>query len=239
MAVRLKYAGVDPATIDVHEDIASSLDDAVRQDARAPLRPPHLHRPSRAEDDPGRPRPREGVLGMNWRRETKPSSGTTSRTARTTPTSASGASLRRAAGGPVLEVGCGTGRVTLDLARDAAITSWASTSSRRSSRRCASAPRALVLEAACRGRRCARRSTSRASSHWSSSRCRRSSFWPTADERHRGARSACGATLAPRGLIALAIVEGDLGLPGTAGFDLASRSPTWRRSTAGSTRACR
>ena len=51
------------------------------------------------------------------RRAERRRSGTTSSAAPTPPTSRSGASWPTASGGPVLDVGAGTGRVTLDLAR--------------------------------------------------------------------------------------------------------------------------
>ena len=45
MAVRLKYAGVDPSLIKVEPDISTALDKAIRSSAprRNPLRLPHLH----------------------------------------------------------------------------------------------------------------------------------------------------------------------------------------------------
>ena len=89
-----------------------------RRRARAPLRPPHLHRPARAAQAALLPRPGEGVLASEasdrrrhaviwhdvecggyegdlelWRE------------------------LAGSAEGPILDLGCGTGRVALDLAR--------------------------------------------------------------------------------------------------------------------------
>ena len=113
LALRMKYAGVDPARLRVVEELEAGLDAALARRRGAALRPPHLHGAARAARAAGPPRPGEGVLAVTvpahvvwhdvecggydadlalWRE------------------------LAREAGGPVLDVGAGTGRVALRLA---------------------------------------------------------------------------------------------------------------------------
>ena len=106
-----------------------------RRRARAAVRPPHLHRAARAAHAARRPRAGEGVLGVS-------ADGRPRRTEAAViwhdvecgclraPTCASGSDLAAACGGPVLDLGCGTGRVALHLAPPRATRSSASTSTR-------------------------------------------------------------------------------------------------------------
>ena len=133
MAVRLKYAGIDPALISVRPGIAASLDEAV---AAAPGRLfalPTYTALLELRTLLVRSRPGEGVLGMRAMRDEAV-------IWHDVECGAYAADLplwrELAAGrsGPVLEIGCGTGRVALDLARDGhAVTG--STTTRRWSRR--------------------------------------------------------------------------------------------------------
>ena len=112
LALRLKYAGVDPERIHVVDDLEAGARRRAGGRRRAALRRAHLHRAARAARAAGPPRPGAGVLAMStrdvvwhdlecggydadlplWRE------------------------LAREAAGGVLDVGAGTGRVALDLA---------------------------------------------------------------------------------------------------------------------------
>ena len=109
LALRMKYAGLDPARIHVVDELERGLDAALG-DGDGPLYVVPTYTALlelRELLDP--PRPGGGVLAMTSPRT---SSGTTSSAAATTPTCRCGASSRGEADG-VLDVGAGTGRVAL------------------------------------------------------------------------------------------------------------------------------
>ena len=83
LALRMKYAGLDPSRIHVVDDARTGPRPRPAGRRRPALRRPHLHRAARAAETPHPPRPGGGLLAM-----TSPStpSGTTSSAAATTPT---------------------------------------------------------------------------------------------------------------------------------------------------------
>ena len=84
-----------------------------RRGRRPAVRPAHLHGAARASHPALAARPGADATGRELRRP----SGTRSSAVATRRTSPSGRSWRTGADGPVLELGCGTGRVALHLAR--------------------------------------------------------------------------------------------------------------------------
>ena len=71
MALRLKYAGWPEERIVVEPGIERLPGPGGRRRARAPLRPPHLHRPARAAQTALIPRPGQGVLAMTERQASR------------------------------------------------------------------------------------------------------------------------------------------------------------------------
>lgn len=129
--------------------------------------------------------------------------------------------LAASAGGPVLEVGCGTGRVSLALAREGHHVlgvdiepAFVAALRERAEARCLEAAAEVgdVRELDVEGEFAL-----------VAVPMQTLQLLSDADERI-AALAAMRQVLSPRGLIALAIVEGDLGA-GTAGFDLASPIP--------------
>ena len=129
LAVRLKYAGIDPARIHVQADLAAALREAAGNRRggvrihRAAVRAADLHGDARAARAAGGARGGEQrVVVSASQGASAVASGTTSSAAPTAPTCRCGASSPAAAraGAPseaVLDIGAGTGRVALDLAR--------------------------------------------------------------------------------------------------------------------------
>ena len=120
MALRLKYAGW-PEDADRGRAARStrSLDRAVAEAPEAALRAAHLHRAARAAQAAWTGLAKESRRAESRRPDEEPSSGTTSSAAPTRPTWRSGRAWRTAAGGPILDLGCGTGRVALAPRRGA------------------------------------------------------------------------------------------------------------------------
>ena len=119
LALRMKYAGVDPARLHVVEGLEAGARRArCAEPATGPLYalPTYTALLELRELLAQRGGQAEGVLAMTADVRRHVVSGTTSSAAATTPTCRCGASWRREAGGPVLDVGAGTGRVALDLA---------------------------------------------------------------------------------------------------------------------------
>ena len=112
MAVRLKYAGTPPEAIEVEEAIDRSLDRAVAEADGPAVRPSHLHGAARASHPALEARPGKAVLGVSlaavW--HDVECGGYTADLA-------AWEELADRVDGPVLELGCGTGRVALHLAR--------------------------------------------------------------------------------------------------------------------------
>ena len=65
LALRMKYAGLDPDRIHVVDDLEQGLDAALARRRRPALRRPHLHRAARAARAADPPRPGGGVLAMS------------------------------------------------------------------------------------------------------------------------------------------------------------------------------
>ena len=84
LALRMKYAGVEPDRLHVVEGLEAGLDAALADGDGAAVRAAHLHGPARAARAARPPRPGAGVLAMSDARRTW--SGTTSSAAATTPT---------------------------------------------------------------------------------------------------------------------------------------------------------
>ena len=117
MALRLKYAGSSPRTRSrSSESIERSLDARRRRRAGPPLRPAHLHRPARAAHAARRARPGGGVLAMSELGRPRSIWHEVECGAYARRPGALGASSPTRPAGPVLELGCGTGRVALHLA---------------------------------------------------------------------------------------------------------------------------
>ena len=114
LALRLKYAGVAPRAAGGGPGARARPRPRARRRRRRPaLRPAHLHRAARAARRARRPRPRAAVLGMTRSRDLA-----RHRVRRPTPpTSRCGRSCPATAPRDVLDLGCGTGRVALQLAR--------------------------------------------------------------------------------------------------------------------------
>ena len=92
--MRLKYAGVDPATLTIEPSIERSLDRAVAAAARAAVRAADLHGADRASPAARRARAGAGVLAMSApAARLGGRSGTTSSAAPTPPTSRPGSEL--------------------------------------------------------------------------------------------------------------------------------------------------
>ena len=112
MALRLKYAGID-AQLHVERDLGRlARPRAGQRGRRARLRASHLHRPPRAARPAGRPRAGEAVVGVSgssvtWHDVEHGSYDADLPLWR---------QLADATGGPVLDLGAGTGRVSVDLA---------------------------------------------------------------------------------------------------------------------------
>ena len=119
LALRLKYAGVEPERLSVVPALAEGLDAALARGYRTAVRAPHLHRAARAAR-PARPaRAGRGALAMSA------SAASFSRLVVWHDVECGGyradlplwRELADAEAGPVLDVGAGTGRVALELAR--------------------------------------------------------------------------------------------------------------------------
>ena len=145
MALRLKYAGSTRSGSRSASPIAGSLDRAVAGGRRAPLRPSHLHGADRAADAARR--------SAAWRRSTgderrRPPTGgrhlARRRVRRLRGRPPLWDELAAEAAGPVLELGAGTGRVALDLARAGHDGRRRRRRARAARRRCASAPRSAA-----------------------------------------------------------------------------------------------
>ena len=205
--------------------------DAVAAAPGAALRPPHLHRPARAAQAARRPRPGARSSGDEPQRGDDLARRRVRRLR--TPTCRSGRSWPSAADGPVLELGCGTGRVALHLARRGTPSGRPRPRRRAGRRRCGARAAGLPVE-----RRCRRRPRLRARASESPWSLAPMQLLQLLAERRRARSSASrcvAAALRPGGRLAAAIVEG---MP-RARRRRAARCPTCARSTAGSTRACR
>ena len=117
MAVRLKYAGFEPDAIEIERLDRGCARPRRRRSARAALRTPHVYGPDRVADTAGGPRTRPGVLAVSL--PAHEPAGVIWHDAECggyvadQPLWAEVAAMRS---GPVLELGCGTGRVALALA---------------------------------------------------------------------------------------------------------------------------
>ena len=188
MALRLKYAGVPVDRIAVEPELGAGLDRALRA-GDGPLFALPTYTAMLALRDLLRARAQAPRAGA--RSDDRGPDGPLARPRVRRPTTSTcrcGASWPTARARPVLDVGAGTGRVALDLARrghEVVALDLEPGAARRAARR---APRGPARCTDRRGRR-ARRSTSAAASRSSSCRCRRcsSSAAPTA------ARASCAA----------------------------------------------
>ncbi len=232
MALRLKYAGWRPTRSRWCRRSRPRSTHAVAAAAGPPLRPPHLHRPDGAAQAARRPRPGQGVLAVSATAER--AIWHDAECGAYAADLALWEELAAAAGGPVLDLGCGTGRVALAPRPPRAHGRSASTSTRTWSR-----PRRRARRRACRcaalARRRPRLRARPPTSPWPWRRCSCCSCSATSRDgpprvprlRRRPPRSRAAAWR-------LAIVEG---LPRER-REGRRRSPTSARSTAGSTRAC-
>ena len=117
MALRLKYAGLAPELIEVEPSIGRSLDRRRLAGGRAAVRAADLHRAARAAHPAQLARPGRGVLEVSATadRETiwhEVECGSYAADL------ALWSELAAEVAGPVLELGCGTGRVALHLAAE-------------------------------------------------------------------------------------------------------------------------
>ena len=114
LALRMKYAGVPGERLHVVPELPAALD-AARADGSGPLYAlPDLHRAAGAARPALRARPRHGALAMSWSPLVVWHDVECGRYDADLPL---WRELAAAEGGPVLDVGAGTGRVALDLAR--------------------------------------------------------------------------------------------------------------------------
>ena len=198
MALRLKYAGVEADPL-VDRDLESSLDSAVadRDGGRPLFALPTYTAMLELRDVLARRGAGPEVVGVSsltsdglW------SPGTTPSAAPTRPTCRCGASWPTRRGGPVLDVGCGTGRVALDLAAARARRHGRRLRGRRWSARCASRG-GRPAGAGARSPPTPARWTSAAASRWRSPRCRWSSCMGGPRGARRAARRRCARHLEP------------------------------------------
>ena len=117
MALRLKYAGWPEERIEVEAGDRRLARPRRRRRPRAPLRPPHLHRPARAAQAALLPGPGKGVLGVSGADEPVGVIWHDVECGAYDGDLALWRELADGGGGPILDLGCGTGRVALDLAR--------------------------------------------------------------------------------------------------------------------------
>ena len=117
MALRLKYAGVDPARIDGRARARRGARRRARRRRRRALFALPTYTAMLALRDLLVARGAVPGVVRDDAPTSSTCSGTTSSAAPTRTTCRCGASWPRAAGGPVLDLGAGTGRVALDLAR--------------------------------------------------------------------------------------------------------------------------
>ncbi len=124
MALRLKYAGWPQDRIEVSGPDRPLARRRRRRRPRPPVRAADLHGPARAADAAVGPRSRKGVLGMSRLRRAPKASTSEQAIWQDVEFGAYTADLplwkelAAAADGPVLELGSGSGRVALHLAKD-------------------------------------------------------------------------------------------------------------------------
>ena len=238
MAVRLKYAGIDPATLAVEPSIERSLDRAVAGADWAALRPPDLHGADRAAHAARRPRAGEGVLAMSAAAGRREAIWHDVECGAYAADLATWVELAAAAAGPVLELGAGDRPRRAQPRRARGIEVVALDRSRelaRRARRASAAAAGLEIEtvrADARGSSLGARASAPCSRRCSSCTC--SPARPSAASVLAAVAGAPPARAArsPRRCSPRTLARtGRLRAPG--------RCPTCASSTAGSTRACR